>query len=112
MPAGNSKVSGSLNGSVVNQPRPFSQIDGRVQALLDRGPDREGRAELIAVDNEVGAVPDADLVYGAEKLVSGVASEHVGESWLDADAGQRQQATLFPFRGELELLVAELDAGL
>ena len=28
MPAGNSKVSGSLNGAVVNQPRSFSQMTG------------------------------------------------------------------------------------
>ena len=28
MPAGNANVSGSLNGSVVNQPRPRSQITG------------------------------------------------------------------------------------
>ncbi len=28
MPAGNSKTSGSENGSVVNQPRSFSQITG------------------------------------------------------------------------------------
>ena len=28
MPSGKSKTSGSLNGSVVNQPRPFSQTTG------------------------------------------------------------------------------------
>ena len=28
MPSGKSKTSGSLNGSVVNQPRSFSQITG------------------------------------------------------------------------------------
>ena len=33
----------------------------RVQALLDRGPDRERRREVVALDDEVGAVADADF---------------------------------------------------
>ena len=36
--------------------------DRRVQALLDRRPDRERRREVVAVDDEVGAVAHADLV--------------------------------------------------
>ena len=58
----------------------------RVEALLDRGPDRERRREVVAVDHEVGAVADADLVDGGEQVVGGVAGEHVGEARLDADA--------------------------
>src|SRR5213076_1968144 len=51
----------------------------RVQALLDRRPDREGRREVVAADNEVRAVADADLVDLREQVVGGVAREHVGE---------------------------------
>ena len=35
------------NGGVVNQPRSRSHIDRRVEALLDRRPDREGRSEVV-----------------------------------------------------------------
>ncbi len=51
--------------------------DGRVEALLDRGPDREARREVVSLDDQVGAVPDADLVDLAEQLIRGVAGEHV-----------------------------------
>ena len=50
MPSGKTNVSGSLKRSVVNQPVAFSQMTRRVQALLDRGPDRERGRELVAVD--------------------------------------------------------------
>ena len=60
--AGKSKVSGSENGAVVNQPRSASQITRRVEALLDRRPDRERRREVEALDDEVRAVAHTDLV--------------------------------------------------
>ena len=57
----------------------------RVEALLDRRPDRERRREVVALDDEVGAVADPDLVDLREQLVGGVAREHVGRAGLDAD---------------------------
>ncbi len=85
---------------------------GRVEALLDRRPDREGGGEVVALDDEVRAVADADLVDLGEELVGGVAGEDVGGAGLDADADEREQALLLPRLGALELVVAELDAGL
>ena len=35
---------------------------GRIEALLDRRPDREGRREVVALDDEARAVSDPDLV--------------------------------------------------
>src|SRR4051794_25070647 len=62
MPSGKSKTSGSLNGSVVNQPRPASQTTGGlrhssivVQMLNDGG-------EVVAADGQVRTVPDAELL--------------------------------------------------
>ena len=81
---------------------------GRVQALLDGRPDREGRRELVAVDDEVGAVAHADLVDLREELVRGVACEDVGGAGLDADADECEQPRLLPRRALRELLVAEL----
>ena len=49
----------------------------RVQALLDRGPDRERRREVVAVDGEVRAITDADFVDVREQVVGRVASENV-----------------------------------
>ena len=86
--------------------------DRRVQALLDRRPDREGRREVVALDDEVRAVADADLVDLGEELVGGVAREDVGGARLDADADEREQPLLLPRLGPLELVVAELHAGL
>ena len=80
IPSGKVNSSGSLNGSVVYQPRSTFVDDRRVEALLDRRPDRERRREVVAVDDEVGAVTDADLVDLAEQLVGGVAGRDVGEA--------------------------------
>ncbi len=52
----------------------------RVEALLDRRPDREGGCELVAVDLEIRAVADPDRVDLGEELVAGVAGEDVGEA--------------------------------
>ena len=116
MPSGNSNTSGSLNGGVVNQPRVLLPDHGRVEALLDRRPDRERRREdlvaLLVGDDEVGAVAHAELVDLAEQVVGGVAGEHVGQAGLDAHADQREAARGLPVRRLRELVVAELDAGL
>ena len=110
IPSGKSNTSGSENGAVVNQPRSRSQIDRRVEALLDRRPDRERRREVVAVDDEVRAVPDPDLVDRREELVGGVPREDVRRTRLDPDPDEREQALLLPRRGAIELVVAELDA--
>jgi hypothetical protein len=54
--------------------------DRRVEALLDRRPDRERRREVVALDDEARAVADADLVDRGEQLVGGVTREDVGEA--------------------------------
>ena len=85
---------------------------GRVQALLDRRPDRERRREVIPVDDEVRAVAHADLVQLGEELVRRVAREDVREAGLDADADEREETPLGPAVVLRELRVAELDARL
>ena len=92
MPSGKSNTSGSLNGGVVNQPAVLLPDHRRVEALLDRGPDRERRREVVARDLEVGAVAGAELVDLGEQVVGGVAGEHVGEPGLDAHPDQREPA--------------------
>ncbi len=82
----------------------------RVEALLDRRPDRERRREVVALDDEVRAVADPDLVDRREELVGRVSGEDVGGARLDADPDEREQALLLPCRCPLELVVAELDA--
>ena len=111
MPSGKSNTSGSENGSVVYQPRSRSQITRRVEALLDRRPDRERRRELVALDHEVGAVAHADLVDLGEQVVGRVAGEDVREARLDADPDEREQARASQ-PGARELLVAELHPAL
>jgi hypothetical protein len=88
---GKSKVSGSLNGGSCTSRGPLPD-HGRVEALLDRRPDGEGRGEVVALDDEVRAVADADLVDLAEQVVGGVAGEHVREARLDADADEGEPA--------------------
>ena len=83
----------------------------RVQALLDRRPDREGRREVVALDDEVGAVAHAHLVDLVEEVVGGVAGEDVGEPRLDADAREREQPALLPALVHVELVLPELDVG-
>ena len=69
----------------------------RVEALLDRRPDRERRREVVALDDEVRAVADPDLVDLREQLVGGVAREDVCGARLDPDPDQREQARLRQF---------------
>ena len=83
-----------------------------VEALLDRGPDRERRGELVSVDGQVGAVPSAQLVDLGEELIGGVTGEDVGQPGLDAHADQCEPAGILPLSSLGELLVPELDAGL
>ena len=81
-----------------------------VEALLDRRPDRERRREVVALDDEVRAVADSDLVDLGEQLVGRVPREHVGGARLDPDPDEGEEALLLPGRRALELVVAELDA--
>ena len=85
---------------------------GRVQALLDRRPDGEGGSEVVALDGEVRAVADPDLVDLGEELVRRVACEDVRSAGLDADADEREETLVRPGGRSLELVVAELDADL
>jgi hypothetical protein len=84
----------------------------RVEALLDRGPDRERRREVVALDGQVGAVASAELVDGAEQGVGGVPGEDVGQPRLDPHAHQCQPPGGGPVVGHRELLVAKLQPGL
>ena len=78
-----------------------------IQTLLDRRPDREGRGEVVALDDEVGPVAHGHLVDLVEEMVGGVAGEDVGEPGLDTDAGEREQAALVPALVPVELLLAQ-----
>ena len=84
MPSGKSNTSGSLNGGVVNQPRPRSHTTGGLRHSSIVRPDRERRRELVALDPQVRAVAHAELVDPREQVVGGVAGEHVGQPRLDA----------------------------
>ena len=79
----------------------------RVETLLDRGPDREGRREVVTRYDEVAPVAHADLVDGVEEMVGGVAGEDVGQAGLDAHAHQREPAPLAPAIRHRELRGAE-----
>ena len=83
----------------------------RVEALLDGGPDGERRREVVAVDGQIRPVARAELVDVGEQVIGGVAGEHVGKPWLDADPDQREPPGGAPLIVDSELLVAELDAG-
>ena len=112
IPSGKSNTSGSENGAVVNQPRSRSQITGGLRhSSIVVQIENVGR-EVVALDDEVRAVADPDLVDLREQLVGGVAGEDVGGAGLDPDPDEREQALVLPGRGALELVVAELDAGL
>ncbi len=111
IPSGNSNTSGSLNGGVVNQPRPSSQITGGLRhssivvQMLNDG------SEVIAGDDQVGAVADAELVDLAEQVVGRVAREDVRQARLDADPEEREPAGRLPRSGLRELRVTELLPG-
>ena len=95
------------------EPAALALVDhGRVEALLDRRPDRERRREVVAVDDEVGTVADADLVDPREEVVGGIAGGDVGEAGLDAHAHERHQVAVLPRRVLRELGVAEPAPGL
>jgi hypothetical protein len=82
----------------------------RVEALLDRGPDREPGREVVALHDQVGAVAYAGLVDLAEQVVLRVAGEHVGEPGLHAHAHEREPPGGLPGARLGELLVAQLHA--
>ena len=86
--------------------------DRRVEAFFDRCPDRERRGERVALDDQVGAVTDTDLIDGGKEVVGRVAGEYVREAGLDADAAQGQLPPLLPLVGQRELFVPELDTRL
>ena len=75
MPSGKTNVSGSRERRGGEPAAIALPDDRRVQALLDRRPDRERGREVVALDDEVGAVAHADLVDLGEQLVGGVAGE-------------------------------------
>ena len=107
IPSGKSNTSGSRE-RLGRVPAALALPDQRrVEALLDRRPDREGRRELVALDDEVGAVAHADLVDLGEQVVGGVAGEDVREAGLDADPDEREQAGVGPALVLVELLLAE-----
>ena len=107
MPSGKSNTSGS-GERLGREPAPvLLPHQRRVEAFLDRRPDRERRREVVPGHDEVGAIPDAHLVDLREQLVGGVRGEHVGQAGLDADADEREPIRLLPASGVGELLVAE-----
>ena len=86
--------------------------DRRVQALLDRRPDRERRREVVPGDDEVRPVAHAQLVDLVEQLVLRVAGEDVRQARLHPDADERQAPGILPLLLLGELCVAEFDAHL
>ena len=112
IPAGKVKTSGSLNGSVVNQPRPRSQMTGgfRHSSIVVQMEKVGAKSYPATVRFAPSRTPSSlDL---AEQLVGGVPGEHVGQPRLHPDPDQRELAGLLPLPGQRELVVAELDAGL
>ena len=92
---------------------PFTVPDHRrVEALLDRGPDREDRREGVALDAQVAAVPHVDLVDLVEEVLGRVGGEDIGQSRIHAHAQQREASAGAPGGIALELLVAKLHAGM
>ena len=84
---------------------------GRVEALLDRGPDGERQSEVVAVDGEVRTVAHAELVDLTEEVVGGVPGQHVGQSGLHADADQGQSAGALPVPRSSELFSPSVTPG-
>ncbi len=77
IPPGKLNTSSSLNGSVVYQPLSFSQMTGGFRhSSMVVHIEKVGR-EVVAVDDQVRPVTDADLVDRAEQLVCGVPGEDV-----------------------------------
>ncbi len=83
----------------------------RVQALLDRRPDGEGRREVVTLDDEVGAVAHPHLVDLVEQVVCCIAGKNIGEARLDADSGQREEPALLPALVQVELVLPEQHVG-
>ena len=87
------------------EPTPIPLVDHRrVQALLDRRPDREAGGEVVAGDGEIGAVADAEFLDLGEELISGVPGEDIGHAGFDSDADQGKSTRTLPVAGEFELL--------
>ena len=82
-----------LAEGVGGEPAPFPlPDDGRVQTLLDGGPDRERGRELVALDHEVGTIADTDLVDVGEQAVCSVTGEDVRQAGLDPHAHESELA--------------------
>jgi hypothetical protein len=86
--------------------------DRRVEAFLDGRPDRERRSEVVALNDEVRSIADADLLDIREELVGGIPGEHVRQPRLYPDSEQGESARRLPLAGPGELLITELDATL
>ena len=94
----------------MNQPRSRSQTTGGLRhSSIVVQMENVGR-EVVAVDDEVRPVADADLVDLGEELVGRMPCEDVGRAGLDADPDERQEARVLPRLSALELVVAELHA--
>ena len=85
---------------------------GRVQALLDRRPDRERRREVVALDDQVGPVAHPDLLDAREQVIGGVPGRHIGEPRLDTHADEGHEPPVLPGRRLGELGVAETSTDL
>ena len=116
MPSGKSKISGSLNGAVVYQPRSLSQITGGfrhssiVVQMLKDGAKISRPASSCTTRFAPSRVPSSSTALN--RWSSGVAGEHVAEPRLHAHADQREATGALPVPGLGELVVAELDPGL
>ena len=86
---------------------------GRIEALLNRGPDAKARRKnLVAVvvhDDEVRPIACTEFVNAAEQVVDGIAGKNVRQTGLNAHAHERQASGVFPLTVGRKLRIAQLD---
>jgi hypothetical protein len=99
--------SGSENGGKVKKASLLLPHQRGVEALLDRRPDGEHRRERNALDPQVAARPDVDVVDLVEQVLGRVRDEHLHETRTDADSEECEPVALAPRGIHRELLVTQ-----